>query len=176
MFLHFHSLWGVQKEEKVTRSCGWLWQIALRWHHKLKSVFLQHEDVHSARPRGPVRWPRLAHVLETQERNGEQLWQNRCVKPAPLSTSREPTLTKMITDCDVSLSGQFTSMGWHLRKISTSKCTKAFKTPCLTIYRYVYFLALTKYCQAFDSLWLTSPLFSGLCLSTAVRASPLICV
>lgn len=34
MLLHFHSLWGVQKEEKVTRSCGVLWQIALRWQAK----------------------------------------------------------------------------------------------------------------------------------------------
>lgn len=36
-------------------------------------VLPQYEDIHSPWPPRPVRWPRLAHVLKAQERNGEQL-------------------------------------------------------------------------------------------------------
>lgn len=89
MFLHFHSLWGVQKEEKVTSS----WSDFDRFHLTVSQgitgcnvtwliMFPQYKDIHSPRPPWPVRRPRLAHVSETQERDGGQLWQNRYVKPS----------------------------------------------------------------------------------------------
>lgn len=79
--LHLHSLWGMQTKEKVTSCQGNFgkvhWCAIAGWTLTRLLVCLQHEDVHGSWPPGPVWRPRLAHVLETQERDGEQLRQHR---------------------------------------------------------------------------------------------------
>lgn len=69
-------------EEEGNQLPGQLWNSRLVRNRSLESdstayVCLQHKDIHSSWPPRPVWRPRLAHVLETQERDGEQLRQHR---------------------------------------------------------------------------------------------------
>lgn len=156
MFLPFHSLWGVQKEEKVTSSWSRFDKLHLNvtrgvtgYNVTWLMCFPRTRTYTVPDPPGLFDghvWPMYLKHRKEMENNCDRLGRSshflssgtkypraQCQNESRIFKSKDS-----VANCWLLIgrfSGQSTLTGWHQRTISTTKCMKAFRTPCWTLYR-----------------------------------------